>query len=98
MEFNNFKNNFIKFFDEKENITLKIINDNVVQFIHEEYNYKFDYNIKIFFEYFEKCKCKSKDSYVKLSSIFNFDINLLKNLTDFNENQLLKIFDRNKIT
>jgi hypothetical protein len=96
MEYNNFRNDFIKFFDDKENITLNIINENEVLFIHNIYNFKFNYNIKILFEYIENLK--NKNSYVKLSSIFNFDINLLIKETNLNENQLLKIFERNKIT
>ena len=96
MEYNNFKNDFINFFDNKENITLNIINENEVLFIHNIYNFKLNYNIKILFEYIENLK--NKNSYVKLSSIFNFDINSLIQQTTLNENQLLKIFERNKIT
>ena len=96
MEYNNFKNDFIKFFNDKENLSLNIINENEVLFIHNIYNYQFNYNIKILFEYIENFK--NKNSYIKLSSIFNFDINLLIKETNLNEDQLLKIFERNKIT
>ena len=96
MEYNNFKNDFIKFFNDKENLSLNIINENEVLFIHNIYNYQFNYNIKILFEYIENFK--NKNSYTKLSSIFNFDINLLIKETNLNEDQLLKIFERNKIT
>ena len=93
MNYQDFRDSFLDFFVGKEKLTIEIIDNEKIIFIMEELNYKFNYNIKILYDFLIR-KNKEKKNF---SSFFNFDINSLTELTKLNKNELLQIFNRNKI-